>query len=393
LMHLQQNANGSLNVTIHPKINIDPCNPRFSSYYAYYLSPAPCGDTLDYKLQFHSPRFGNQEEIKHEPNCFELIDFSYPYLIDNADWVNNSDLYPLLRVVSDFMMWQDKGNGKWELNSSDHRYVCGNDKTGHTVNDHQIWELNSKHQVKTIYQLNSGTKIEHSYEFTYTSFGKIQSASEKDYDHYDSTKFTEYHREWFYDHKQRDVLMISYAGSRKKFTAKKIALFKQGLIEQLQGGDSELTDSLESNEVQELLVYNYGKFGLEQVNCYYNPEDYSNEIEFYSDSLFYNKSGKIVRYVSGNSLRGKTCELRYRYENESGKLAEVSGRNFSDCVSRGCSEDKIEQWFTYKDNKLDTLKEKIYDIRYQYKDGKYANPTDELQEERIYTYKYKLGKK
>lgn len=393
LLHLQQNATGSLNVNIHPKTNINPCNPIFSSYYGYYSSPAPCGDSLYYKLQFHSPRFGNQEEVKHEPNCFELIDFSYAYLIDNADWVNNRDLYPLLRVVSDFMMWQDKGNGKWEFTSSDHRYVCGNDKTGHTVSDHQIWQLNDQHQVKTVYQLNSSTKTEHRYDFTYTAFGKIQSASERDYDHYDSTKYTDYQREWFYDTKQRDAMMISYAGRRKKFSDKKISQFKQLLKEELQEGETELRDLLDSNEVKELLVYNYGKFGLEQVNCYYNPEDYSNEIEFYSDSLFYNKSGKIVRYVSGNSLKGKTCELRYTYDLESGKLSQVNGRNYSECANRGCNEDKVEQWFTYKDNKVDTLKEKIYEIRYHYKDGKYANPTDELQEERIYAYKYKLGKK
>ena len=92
-------------------------------------------------------------------------------------------------------------------------------------------------------------------------------------------------------------------------------------------------------------------------------------------------------------MKGKTCELRYTYDLESGKLSQVNGRNYSECANRGCNEDKVDQWFTYKDNKVDTLKEKIYEIRYHYKDGKYANPTDELQEERIYAYKYKLGKK
>lgn len=392
-MHLQQNAMGSLIVNIHPKININPCNPSFSSYYGYYSSTAPCGDSLYSKLQFHSPRYGDQVENKHEANCFERIDFSNPYLIEADEWVNSSDLYPLLRVVSGFMSWHDLGKGKWEFTSSDHRYVCGNDKTGHTVSDHQIWQLNDQHQVKTVYQFNSGTKTEHRYDFTYTTFGKIQSVSGRDYDHYDSTKYIDYQREWFYDSKQRDAMMISYEGGRKKFSAKTISQFKQLLKEELQEADSELTDLLDSNQVQELLVYNYGKFGLEQVNCYYNPEDYSNVLEFYSDSLFYDKSGKIIRYISGNNLKAKVCELNYSYDIESGKLAKVSGRNYSECANRACNEDKVEQCFSYQDGKVSILKEKNYEIRYQSNNGLYTYSTEELREERVYTYRYQLGKK
>ena len=391
LVRLQQTANGSVIANIHPKFIIDPIMPGFSSNYKYSIN-FDCADSLFSHLKFHSPSYGDQEEETAELKCYNQIDFSYSYFFDNDVWVNNSDLFPLIRWPSNFMQWQGHGNGKWEFKNSWHGYVCGNDKTGLTVTEHQIWQLDEQQRIKIIYQLNSEGKTEHRYDYTYTSFGKIQTSTRTDY-YNDSTSYTQHQREWFYDNKQRDAMIISYDGIHQKYNTKTLAQFKQILNEQLKTGQSSLTNLLDSNQVKELVIYNYGKFGVEQVNCYFNPDEYTSDIDFYSDSIFYNVDGKIIRYVGGKSMTGNSGELNYVYDKVSGRLAKVTGRNYSECADRGCNEVKILQWFSYRNNKVSSLTEKIFEIRYQYKEEKYVNPTEELDEERVYTYKYKIGKK
>jgi hypothetical protein len=389
LTWLQQTPSGSVIVNIHPKPLIDPSNPSFGSDYDY-SSNFDCADSLFSHLKFHSPRYGDMEEENAELKCYNEIDFAYGFLFENYEWVNNSDLYPLIRVPSSFMWWQDLGNGKWDLNSSQHMYVCGNDRTGYTQTDHQVWQLNSQRQVKIIYHLSSEGKTESRFDFIYTSFGKIQKSTRTDYDSYDSTRYTQHQQEWFYDDKQRDVMMISYEGSLRKFNVKTITQFKQVLNEHLKTGQSPLMNVLDSNQVKELVVYNYGKFGLEQVNCYYNPDEYSIDIHFYSDSIFYNAAGQIIRYAGGKSMGGNSYELSYSYDKVSGRLVQVTGRNYPSCADQGCSEVRVLQSFSYSNNKVSNLTETRFETRYQYKDGKYVDPTEELEEERVYTYKYKI---
>jgi hypothetical protein len=390
LTWLQQTPDGSVKVLIHPKPVIDPCMAGFGSNYTDATNSG-CADSLFSYLKFHSPRYGDQEEKNAEAKCYPEIDFAYVFLFENHQWVNSNDLYPLIRVPSSFIWWQDLGNGKWDLSSSQHLYVCGNDKTGYTQTDHQLWQVDSQRKVKNIARLHSGGQTEDRFDFMYTSSGNLQKCSRTDYDLSDSTRYTQFTQEWFYDNKQRETMMISYEGIARKFDVKTIAGFKQALNENLQTGQAPLINVFTTNRVNTFVVYNYGKFGLEQVNCYYNPDTYSSDINFYSDSIFYNAAGQIIRYAGGKSMEVNSCELNYTYEN--GRLAQVTGRNYSRCVDHGCNETKVLQSFGYSNNRVSRLTEKRFEIRYQYKDGKYVDPIEELEEERLYTYTYKTEQK
>ncbi len=391
LVWLQQTATGSVVPIIHPKPVIDPCQPSFSSDYEYFVN-WNCEDSLFTHLDFHSPKYGNSTENKTQKCCHREIDFAYPFLVYYHHWINNPDLYQFIHIKSGFSWWTEKDLYTRELKSSDHVYVCGNDRTGHTIHEHQIWQLDSNFRVKSITDINEQDNTESHFNFTYTAFGKIKTMSGAQYNPYDSASIEQTQQEWFYDERGRENMMLRYSGPKQNPGTKTLQFLKQELSRQIKKGRSKLPQLIDSLNLETVLVYNYGKFGLEQANCFYNPTEYSIDLNYYSDSIFYNSAGKIVGFKGGINMDGDWSQLWYSYDAATGRLSRVTGREHSAAVDRGADEAKVQQWFSYRNGRVSSLVEKIYEIDYEYKNEKYVNPKERLNEERVYTYRYKIGK-
>lgn len=391
LVWMQLTPSGSVVPMIHPKPVIDPVRPAFSNDYEYFRN-WECEDSLFTHLNFHSPRYGNSTEDRSEKRCLSEIDFAYPFLVYFGEWVNNPDLYPIINIRSGFSTWNEIDAYTRELKSYDHRYICGNDRTGHDVHEHQIWQMDSSYRVKTINDVDEQNKPFRRFDFTYTPAGKLQTAEQNTYHGYYDGNSPDSYQQWFYDKQQRQTMMLKYTGTKHDFDAKTLSFFKQELSRHIRTGKSRLPHLIDSLNIEIMLVYNYGKYGLEQANCYYSPNEYDLDNHYYSDSIFYNGAGKIVRYKGGKNTDGDWSLIRYSYDKTSGRLATVSGREYSASADRGASEAKIQQTFSYSNGRVSSLKERIFEIDYEYKNEKYMNPKEVLEEERVYTYTYKTGK-
>lgn len=405
LVWLQQTPGGSVVVHIQPEPIINPYSPDLC--YDYWECREPrYKDSLFTQLNFHSPRYGNLKQKNKHAICFDKIDFAYSHLIYQGEWINNTDLYSMLRVHSNNMMWEEREKGTWELTSSEHRYICGNDKTGHTETDHQIWKFDSLQRIKTITQLDEKGQIKNQFDYTYTAFGKLKTMREKEHYSFEFARNIKLQWEWFYDSDQRLAMILSYNGESRKFTAKTIARLKKAMVKGIKAeragfeansgtqaneeGESNFINVLDSNQIKVLIVYNYGKFGLEQANCYYHPDGYSNIQHFYSDSLFYNHKGKITHFKGGKNSSGEYTELHYSYDTISGRLSQFTGLKFSPCTRTGCLGIKLNQTFSYANGLVNNLNEKRF---YLNSNLKRDSTLEALEEEWEYTYQYKLQPK
>ncbi|PBQ34696.1 hypothetical protein CNR22_23945 [Sphingobacteriaceae bacterium] len=392
MVWMQQNSDGQVVANLHPRFKIDPLQPVFMSNFDY-VDRVLCGDTFFSHLDFHSPRWGDMKEDKTFSICNRSLDFSFQFIFCNHHgWIGSSDLYELLRLPTGSMSWFPEEKNSYRMTSYRHDYVCSNDSHGYDSYDDQVWQVDKDGRVESIFIYSKDSddsvgKLLERVDLDYTSFGKIQKITYREFYGTKTACTNQWQREWYYDEQHREAMMINYSGSPRKFNSNEINSYNYLLNQAITSQSTVFKAKLDSNNIDNMVLYTYGTFGIEQVNGYYAPADYTNIRHYYTDSIFYNPEGKIVRYVGGYDMMGSSGEMLYCYDNESSRLMSVTGR------SKGCIYKKVQQWFSYTDNKVSSLREKIYDLQPVYMAEKQSDPVEKLQEERLYTYRYKSAKK
>ncbi len=375
LLSLFQSASGSVSPVIEPTLEMNPCSPNFRNNSKKDKSPQ-CNDSVYIRSW---SRWNLGEKVTPETGtvlCTETVNFSDRYIFLQYKWPNTTDLINILET-SGCGRWKQVDDTTWLYHCSEHRYVCGNDSRGHTYTVDQIWKLDLNNRVKEIVEKNRQDQISFRIEFFYDRMGRVTGRTittfEPDYYHdsYHKNFYFQIHTEWFYDSKQRLKMMIKYAGEHRKISSKQLLSYGINLARYVRNDTVRPALSLQSQNVRELVSYEYGRFGLETVNYY--SQEVSNELNphYYpprlvSDSLFYDKQGRIKGYLCRKTWAGHSNEVRYSYEKRTGRLSTVVARHTPESFERGAKEIRILEWYKYQaDGRVGYMKKQRFERHHQ----------------------------
>ncbi len=378
LLQLNRNVNGSVIPSIQSSFFIDPSKPISKTNYPHntgtyckdsliigrYLSNDSSDSTINWVTQVCADNysipfshFGDHENIL---NCADPIENSGIDISDESNWAFTGNAWHYSRTV-----YRD---GSYHYNL-------------------QTWQLDEKGKIKTIKHKNEFGKTTSILTYYYSNDGSLKRISYNLFQNENHGQVLQ-QREWFYDQKHRPSIMISYQGPYRQFTPQVLRNYKRELEQSIRKGCTDNRPLMDSSNIQQLLMYNYGAFGLEQVNCYHNEEGTYDNTHLLSDSLFYDVKGRIARYKGGITTHDLQKEMNFTYDSFSGLLTKIIGHHYSS-HDEYWTDDKIVQELTYGlNNKLTSLKESHFIVSKNYVNGAWTEPQERYFEGSYFFYKY-----
>ncbi len=347
LIALQLNGEGHLVARIERPCKWNPASPSFLKELSF-RTDTTCNDTIIKESIWYASTQKTVLPLRKECTCPEKMQLLDRSLFGASDeLINSKDVYDFVNTPSDVQNWQQIDPHTWQLRS-----YLSNPYT-RDVNDLLITDRLNR--VKELKQFNQHNEVQYQLNYYYTTNNLVEHTTHYYY-HYDyvftppSIQKSEVQTVWVYDKQQRVIMMMRYNGRYRPFTNTDVNKYKVELSKVLkkEGRSNKEFDSL---DIREVLLYNYGPFGIESVlRCQqevageFFPHYY--ERRYLSDSVYYDSKGRIIKCITHQNQRDEKKELLLDYNVATGQIEHTSGYR----IQRGnwFNEDLVEQWFEFK---------------------------------------------
>ncbi len=362
-MDFQYSATGSLTPIIQPRPLLDPVKPDFNSY-QFTKGKVLCKDSVYFRHWFWNNWGEDLSEETRTVSCRNAFELPPMFLRLEHEWAASPDLAYIHESPSDCKHWTKVNNSTWKFEC----HIYG--MWGRSID--QTWKLDAKGRIFEVLQHYKKDELKLRLLVFYNSQGKVDRISQTMYDegYYtdDNHSFTaQVHQQWVYD-KQQLVMMIKYNGKLRAFTNQNVKDYRESLASRINMNFTSNRTAFDSLDIRDLVIYNYGKYGVETVNhCHqvvsdeYHPTYY--ERKYTTDSLFYDSKGHVIRYSCPVSGRGYTNEMLMTYDSL-GRLSTLAGR--STYKDNWELEKTVLQWYDYgKDGLISHFKQRRFERTYQ----------------------------
>jgi len=322
-----------------------------------------------------------------EGACLDDFDFTSTILNDRrfSQWVNNPHPFYLEELEVSY-------NDRWnQVDPVTWTYSSINRIKDQEYSNYQTWKADEKRRLKKITRWYNETKPNIEIEYFYNPHGVLERITTTHYDINDQQP-RQSHQVWFFDEKRRTRMIISYDGNYRKIAEQDLNLYTKLIETGIRTGIHERI-SIDSIDIQSLIIYNNGTNGPEQVNYYAKYARTADAPVFVSDSLNYDSQGRISRYVSGKhsyQFRPYWVELIYEYEPQSSRLKQVVFHRHNEREYESKIDNRTVQYFTYDSKgRINSVIEQQFHLERKYNEGKYNEPDEQLLGQNKYDFIYK----
>lgn len=356
LISLQVNGYGKVvaNITCPPILN--PILPIYLNR-ALIQKNAVKKDSLETESIYFSGYGKHVSPFAMRTICADSLNLFHSFLFGNPQQlVNSTDLTQFRNVPTDCSEWQELSTHTYEFSC----YLLG----PYGYNLKQLWTLDSKQRVKEIIQYDQQGYINMRLTIFYTPENQVASFKQQLYRRDEGFSVPRVdsaivNTVWVRDQNKRMMLMFKYAGVYKPIANKKIVAYGDELIQSIVDREHHSQTAFDGIDVRELVVYQYGKYGVERVYfCHqemldeFNPTYYKRYLLV--DSLFYDQGGRITKYVCTSNKQGYFNQAQFFYTNDSNQVAYSKSTTLY--PDNWFTETQNEQWYRYNNGRVSYMR-------------------------------------
>lgn len=253
----------------------------------------------------------------------------------------------------------------------------------------QTWEFDKEGRLTKVKSWYNSDSLISTQEYFYGPNNNLNRITKAGYHENISGVF---HNQWFDDEKGRIWMRIDYNGQIREFSKGQLKNIATKIENNLTKSRDSVALFLDSLDIELAVVYKYGLFGLETSNACFRGRDYcyTNRV---SDSLFYDKKGRLIRFHSYPSRYAQpNClefEFLFNYKKHTNQLTQVVEHRYSNQQLRDWWDYKVVQTIQYNSKKISSVHEIRSTVWRQYIDGKYIDAVETIGEEIQYDYAYR----